>query len=745
MAELIIQNRKQQSSESDTVGQRKGATVLRDNRGQVTHAQALPDNRTAKLEQNSSPKPNNTGLPNQLKAGIESLSGMSMDYVKVHYNSAQPTQLNACAYAQGREIHVAPGQERHLPHEAWHVVQQAQRRVQPTMQMQGWVTINDDQGLEQEADAMGARALGVGAALPVGADHHDRKAAGPVSGAKLPIQRHIYLGKTMASAKPARVAIAAYRQFLNEKSLAKIKRGARGHAIFLAMAGTAFAGRQRAILDIIEGWLDDDVVDRGFKDWQEVVVRASLLQSAQESAKSRSPEELEKQKRLFNDMAKPFAAHVGEKIRDPKPGTDKERDTAKLLPELKRKASSTTDLLAADDLDEESTFLAIRRRKKHRSGDTDKGDLPGKDIRYRSYAGTISPKANAFVLGGSLAADYAPLMKDLVQLVGDELRTTANVDRIVARLFLQEMAGEDAFQSFSNAAQSRAHKIIAVILFAEFSRHSIGLLTAAAAFHAVATRTDEEQEPKLVDAFATCSGKERPLFAGTNGPEIMRGEEDTIKDMKPEVLLTRRARGVVDLLNFLQANRPSGGELIEVVKHKTLEFLFALAPHTNERSAKASWMTSDLYPHLTKLRNAKKEGDDPLLTLKSLGFTHNKQSGENNNCAIYSLYHQLTVRHHLHIPNCDAFVQHIRAAVDPMGNMIDLLTDGQSMIDAAQDYIANTLNLPPVTLTINVWAATGDGSLMEFNNVVRSGGEALPCFFYFNGVNHFDSLTGDPV
>jgi hypothetical protein len=103
-------------------------------------------------------KPNNTGLPNQLKAGIESLSGMSMDSVKVHYNSDKPTQLNAHAYAQGTDIHVAPGQEQHLPHEAWHVVQQAQGRVQPTTQMKG-ASVNDDVGLETEADVMGAKAL----------------------------------------------------------------------------------------------------------------------------------------------------------------------------------------------------------------------------------------------------------------------------------------------------------------------------------------------------------------------------------------------------------------------------------------------------------------------------------------------------------------------------------------------------------------------------------------------------------
>jgi diketogulonate reductase-like aldo/keto reductase len=108
-------------------------------------------------------KPNNTGLPNQLKTGIENLSGMSMDHVKVHYNSDKPAQLQAHAYAQGSEIHVSPGQEKHLPHEAWHVVQQAQGRVKPTMQMKGDVPVNDDIGLEQEADVMGDRAFANGA------------------------------------------------------------------------------------------------------------------------------------------------------------------------------------------------------------------------------------------------------------------------------------------------------------------------------------------------------------------------------------------------------------------------------------------------------------------------------------------------------------------------------------------------------------------------------------------------------
>jgi hypothetical protein len=109
-------------------------------------------------ESSDSPAPNRTGMPDALKSGIESLSGLSMDNVKVHYGSSQPAQLNALAYAQGSDIHIAPGQEHHLPHEAWHVVQQAQGRVQPTMQLNEGVPVNDDAGLEKEADVMGAKA-----------------------------------------------------------------------------------------------------------------------------------------------------------------------------------------------------------------------------------------------------------------------------------------------------------------------------------------------------------------------------------------------------------------------------------------------------------------------------------------------------------------------------------------------------------------------------------------------------------
>ena len=82
-----------------------------------------------------------------------------MDDVKVHKNSDKPAQLNAHAYAQGTDIHLSAGKEKHLPHEAWHVVQQKQGRVQPTKQLRSKLKINDDTGLEKEADIMGNKAL----------------------------------------------------------------------------------------------------------------------------------------------------------------------------------------------------------------------------------------------------------------------------------------------------------------------------------------------------------------------------------------------------------------------------------------------------------------------------------------------------------------------------------------------------------------------------------------------------------
>lgn len=115
------------------------------------------------MTQHPSKKPSKavkpTGMPAQLQAGVEPLSGMSLKPVKVHRNSTRPARLNARTCAQGTYLPLAAGLESHLPHESWHVVQQTQGRVNATVQLKTGTPINDDRALESSADAMGAKAL----------------------------------------------------------------------------------------------------------------------------------------------------------------------------------------------------------------------------------------------------------------------------------------------------------------------------------------------------------------------------------------------------------------------------------------------------------------------------------------------------------------------------------------------------------------------------------------------------------
>ena len=92
------------------------------------------------------------------------MSGLDLGDVRVHRDSARPTTLGAAAYTQGEDIHLGPGQEEHLAHEAWHVVQQKQGRVRPTARLDG-TDVGDAPDLEAEADAMATRVL-TGPAAP---------------------------------------------------------------------------------------------------------------------------------------------------------------------------------------------------------------------------------------------------------------------------------------------------------------------------------------------------------------------------------------------------------------------------------------------------------------------------------------------------------------------------------------------------------------------------------------------------
>ncbi len=97
-------------------------------------------------------KPNLTGIPTQMKLDFEQRSGLSFDDVRVHYNSDKPAQLQALAYTQGTQVYVGPGQERHLPHELGHVVQQKHENIKADTVYNG-VPINTSQYLEHLANS----------------------------------------------------------------------------------------------------------------------------------------------------------------------------------------------------------------------------------------------------------------------------------------------------------------------------------------------------------------------------------------------------------------------------------------------------------------------------------------------------------------------------------------------------------------------------------------------------------------
>jgi Domain of unknown function (DUF4157) len=96
-------------------------------------------------------------LPAGLRWALEMLSGYDLSEVRVYYASAVPAQVGARALTRGTDIHMRAGAEDALAHEAWHVVQQMQGRVEATVDVNG-VAVNDDPALEEEADAMGAMA-----------------------------------------------------------------------------------------------------------------------------------------------------------------------------------------------------------------------------------------------------------------------------------------------------------------------------------------------------------------------------------------------------------------------------------------------------------------------------------------------------------------------------------------------------------------------------------------------------------
>jgi hypothetical protein len=137
-------------------------------------------------------------LPSETRDKMEGSFGADFSQVRIH-EGAHVDDVGALAYAQGADLHFAPGQyqpfseagQQLLGHELAHVVQQSEGRVEATRQAKG-IGVNDDAALEREADEMGARAAHgeparVGAGAPA-------RASVPTSGDAAPVQGFGFAG-----------------------------------------------------------------------------------------------------------------------------------------------------------------------------------------------------------------------------------------------------------------------------------------------------------------------------------------------------------------------------------------------------------------------------------------------------------------------------------------------------------------------------------------------------------------------
>jgi hypothetical protein len=136
----------------DRMLQRKAADTAND--GQATLAAGAAQ----------APTSGGAKLPDALSAQMGTSMGADFSAVRVH-EGEHVREVGAQAYASGNDLHFAPGEYQPesasgrelIGHELAHVQQQQQGRVSATTQARG-VAVNDDGGLEREADERGAKA-----------------------------------------------------------------------------------------------------------------------------------------------------------------------------------------------------------------------------------------------------------------------------------------------------------------------------------------------------------------------------------------------------------------------------------------------------------------------------------------------------------------------------------------------------------------------------------------------------------
>lgn len=134
--------------------------------GAVAQAKVSDDAQAAAGGESAAAAPSSPGhpLPDAVRIRMEEALKADFSAVLIH-EGAEAKAMGARAYTRGTDIYFAPGEydpssERGLEligHELAHVVQQGSGRVQATALAQG-MAVNEDAGLEHEADVAGAGA-----------------------------------------------------------------------------------------------------------------------------------------------------------------------------------------------------------------------------------------------------------------------------------------------------------------------------------------------------------------------------------------------------------------------------------------------------------------------------------------------------------------------------------------------------------------------------------------------------------
>lgn len=127
-------------------------------------------NQESKSPENAS-SGSSVSLPDPVQAKMEQSMGADFSGVQMFKDSEKASSVGANAFAQGNEVHFAPGQfktdqagQELIGHELAHVVQQREGRVSANTSV-GGKPVNDDKGLEQEADDKGRLAAKADAPL----------------------------------------------------------------------------------------------------------------------------------------------------------------------------------------------------------------------------------------------------------------------------------------------------------------------------------------------------------------------------------------------------------------------------------------------------------------------------------------------------------------------------------------------------------------------------------------------------